>query len=299
MAFPSDYRNDPEVWTQAPDRLRPIIDAHVHLFPDPFFHALVEWFRTYAWEIRYRMSAIQIVDFLLEKGFARIVGLSYSHKPGLAGFLNEHMARLVSSRPQVIGAATVFPGEDNAEIILKDAFDAGLCAVKLHAHVQWVDMESDAMNRIFQVCSDSGKPLVIHAGKEPRSADFPYRWDPYEYCSAHKVERVLKDFPHIRLCVPHMGADEFDEYEYMLGKYDNLWLDTTMMLADFFPIDYSAPLEKLRPDRIMYGSDFPNIPYGWDLELRALDRRGLSRERLKPILYDNALNFFNINDDMA
>ena len=35
---------------------------------------------------------------------------------------------------------------------------------------------------------------------------------------------------------PHLGADEFEEYKRMTEKNDNLWLDTTMTLADYLPI---------------------------------------------------------------
>ncbi len=271
-----------------------MIDAHVHLFPDPFFQALVNWFDKYAWKIRYQETASDLIDFLLAKGFSRIVGLHYSHKPGISGLLNDHMISLCKENPRVHGMATVFPGEENATQILKDAFSKGLIGVKLHAHVQWVDLDSDAMNEIFQTCQDLEKPMVIHAGREPRSDDFQYQWDPYEYCSVEKVERVLIDFPKLTLCVPHMGADEFTDYERLLSKYDNIWLDTTMMLADFFPIDYKAPLDSIRPDRVMYGSDFPNIPYGWDLELRSLQAMKLSEDRLRAILHDNAIDFFKI-----
>jgi hypothetical protein len=294
LGFPSDYVSAPEKWTHVPQRLRPLIDAHIHLFPDPFFHAICQWFEKYAWKIKYRMGSLELIDFLLSKGFERVVGLHYSHKPGLAELMNDHMAGLCRARRELIGSATVFPGEDNASKILKKAFSQGLSCVKLHAHVQWVDLRSDAMDEIFQTCADMDRPIVIHAGREPRSDDFPYKWDPYEYCAAQRVQRVLRDFPKLKLCVPHMGADEFEAYESMIDKYDNLWLDTTMMLADFFPIEYEAPLARLREDRIMYGSDFPNIPYGWDVELRALDSMNLDENRLRLILRDNALDFFGM-----
>lgn len=50
-----------------------------------------------------------------------------------------------------------------------------------------------------------------------------------------KVERVLRDYPHLQLCIPHLGLDEFEAYAALFERYDNLWLDTTMMLADYVP----------------------------------------------------------------
>ena len=49
-----------------------------------------------------------------------------------------------------------------------------------------------------------------------------------------------------------------------------------------------------RADRVMYGSDFPNIPYAWDRELKGLNQSSLTFENLEQILYKNAKIFFDI-----
>ena len=69
--------------------------------------------------------------------------------------------------------ATVFPGEDDVEEILQEAFDSGLRGVKLHAHVQCFDMDSDDMARVYRLCEVKRKPMVMHVGREPRSPDYP------------------------------------------------------------------------------------------------------------------------------
>jgi predicted TIM-barrel fold metal-dependent hydrolase len=50
-----------------------------------------------------------------------------------------------------------------------------------------------------------------------------------------------------------------------------------------------------RLERIMYGSDFPDIPYSWDREPKLLSESGLSHDDLEWILNKNACNFFNLN----
>ena len=187
--------------------------------------------------------------------------------------------------------AAVFPGEPDAEKILKEAFGHGLKGVKLHAHVQCFDMNSEEMNRLYDLCQSEQKPMVMHVGREPKSK--AYRCDPYQICRADKLERVLRDFPGLRICVPHLGMDEISAYKKMTEKYDNLWLDTTMVLADYFPMKGAIELGSFRADRVMYGSDFPNIPYAWDRELRWFERSGLPRENLEWILGKSAAGFFH------
>ena len=80
----------------------------------------------------------------------------------------------------------------------------------------------------------------------------------------------------------------------MVEKYDNLWLDTTMVATDYFPMEEKIDLARYRSDRIMYGSDFPNIPYAWDRELKELREADISRNAMERILSKNAVDFFKL-----
>ncbi|MEH0021828.1 MAG: amidohydrolase family protein [Desulfobacter sp.] len=272
-----------------------VIDTHVHVFPGRIFSAVRDWFDAHAWKIRYRMGSRDLIAFLLDHGVSRVTALQYAHKPGMADFLNTYMSGLCQAFPgRVTGLATVFPGEDDASGILARAFDSGLSGVKLHTHVQCFDMNGPDMDPIYGICRERGKPMVIHAGREPRSEH--YRCDPYDICGADKVENILKAYPGLKVCVPHLGFDETRAYRHLIEAFDTLWLDTAMVLTDYFPIETRGNFERFRTDRIMYGSDFPNIPYAWDRELIWLADSGLGREDLDRILYKNAQVFYGLDD---
>ncbi len=100
-----------------------------------------------------------------------------------------------------------------------------------------------------------------------------------------------------------------------------LWIDTSAYTAKRFPaslIDYMrghgrtkvlfgtnypmitpakalADLDGFRMDRILYGSDFPNIPYAWDRELKRLGKAGLSWDRLEWMLNKSAAALFSLD----
>jgi len=286
--------DDPE-GASVPDFLPPVVDGHVHLFPRPIFASIWKWFDRFGWPIRYKLSSREIIDFLLSRGIRHIIALHYAHKPGVARQLNAYMAKICNSNLRVTAMATVFPGEKDARGILQDAFQSGLGGVKLHCHVQCFDMNSDAMNEIYEQCSAHNRPLIMHVGREPKSPAYPC--DPYLLCSAEKLERVLGEHPDLKICVPHLGADEFDAYRDLLDRYDNLWLDTTMTLAEYLPTDYFPQLAEMRVDRIIFGTDFPNLPYAWDREIKRLSRLKLSENSLARILGKNASEFYSINHD--
>ena len=289
LATPLAALDDPE-GARLPPGLPPVVDAHVHLFPDRLFEAVWRWFGEHGWPIRYRLHARQVVDFLCDRGVAHVVALQYSHRPGMARVLNEWMAEFAALEPRIVPMATVLPGEEGAADVLRAAFADGLRGVKLHCHVQAFSVDDDAMGALYDVCVAHDRPMIIHAGREPKSPAYPV--DPYEVCDAARVARVLEGWPKLRLCVPHLGADEFGEYAALLERHDNLWLDTTMLLAQYFPTEDPVWMLMARPDRILYGSDFPNLPYAWDREIRRIAGLELREEDLVALRGGNAVELY-------
>jgi predicted TIM-barrel fold metal-dependent hydrolase len=273
--------------------LPPVVDAHVHLFPDPVFQAIWRWFDEHGWPIRHKLTTPAVIRFLLDRGVEQIVALHYAHRPGMARGLNAYLAQICSQEPRVTGLATVLPGEPGASAILQEAFAAGLRGVKLHCHVQCFAPDAAETHEVYELATAHQVPVVIHAGREPKSTALPC--DPYRLCAVERVERVLSDHPKLKLCVPHLGADEFDGYAALLERHDNLWLDTTMMLADYFCVRVPERLLAVRPDRILYGTDFPNIPYAWDRELTRIAASRIADENLPLLLADNARALFGMS----
>jgi predicted TIM-barrel fold metal-dependent hydrolase len=66
-----------------------------------------------------------------------------------------------------------------------------------------------------------------------------------------------------------------------------------MAFTDFFEEDAPYPREllpRLRDleDRVLLGSDFPNIPYPYAHQLDALERLGLGEDWLRRVCWHNA-----------
>lgn len=286
---PMPALNDAE-GERLPPGIPEVVDAHVHVFPDRVFAAIRRWFERYGWPIRYELSAPDVVRFLLARGVSRVVAFGYSHSPGLARVINAFVAELCRAEPRLIGLGTVLPGEPGAAAIVEEAFAAGLAGLKLHCHVQCFAPDAPELREVYEACARAGRPLVMHAGREPASPH--YKCDPHALCSADRIDRVLTEHPRLRLCVPHLGADEFDAYERLLERHDNLWLDTTMAVAAYFPGAIPTRLLSCRPDRILFGTDFPNLPYAWDREIHRLLALRLPPGAEERLLGRNALELF-------
>jgi len=272
--------------------MNPIFDSHVHLFPPGVFAALWRWFDTHAWKIKYRLQAEEAIDFLKARGVAKMTALVYSHKPEMARMLNQFVAELARANPEVVPLGTVLPGEPDARAILDEALGRlQLRGIKLHCHVQKIAPDDPRLDDVWRAATEARVPVVIHAGREPSNP--AYGIDTRELCAASRIERVLQRFPSLKLIVPHLGYDEVSEYEKLLSRYENLWLDTTMVIGDFFNLKLPETLFPGRADRLLFGTDFPNIPYDWESELNKIRETALTDENRHAILWKNAKDLFD------
>lgn len=103
---------------------------------------------------------------------------------------------------------------------------------------------------------------------------------------------MLAPHPGLTLVVAHMGLPEYGDFLDLAARYPNVHLDTTMVFTPFteafapFPTELRSRLRDLA-DRIVLGSDFPNIPYPYATQLAALARLDLDDDWLRGVLWTN------------
>ncbi|TMB05306.1 MAG: amidohydrolase [Deltaproteobacteria bacterium] len=270
-----------------------IVDAHVHLFPDRLAEAIRRWFSEHAWEIRYRLGVDEAVRTLREGGIDRFVVLPYAHKTGMAAALNDFTLQLARAYPEVVPCCTAFPGEEGIERLLDGALgEQGFHGVKIHSHVMRVAPDDPRLDPVWRASARHRKPVVIHCGREPASAG--YGTDVRALSGAARLRRALARHPDAICIVPHLGMDEPAAFEALLDEFPNLYLDTTMAITGYFPDPPDLDILRRRADRILYGTDFPNLPYGWDRELQVVRGLGLPPSDEARILSGNAIRLFGL-----
>jgi predicted TIM-barrel fold metal-dependent hydrolase len=267
-----------------------LIDAHVHLHPPRLAEAIRQWFDTHAWRPVYRDAADESVRTLLGAGVARVVALPYAHKGGMARALNDFTLQLSKDHPEVLPCCTVFPGEDGAEKLLDEALSADFRGVKIHCHVMRIAPDDARMDAVWRASARHRKPVVIHCGPEPSLPG--YQVEVRAVSGAARLRRALQRHPHAIAVVPHLGVDETAQFEAMLADFPGLYLDTTMAIGGYFPYQPDPGILRRHPDRILFGTDFPNIPYPYQRELDAVRALKLPPKDEEKILSGNALRLF-------
>jgi predicted TIM-barrel fold metal-dependent hydrolase len=110
----------------------------------------------------------------------------------------------------------------------------------------------------------------------------------------------LKRHPRLRLVIAHMGMPEYIQFLDLVDRYEEVRLDTTMAFTSF--VEETMPFPRaeygrvrLHGDRILFGSDFPNIPYGFIDAMRVLTRLpGIDDDWLRKVFHDNAARLFGL-----
>ncbi|MBI3891853.1 MAG: amidohydrolase [Candidatus Wallbacteria bacterium] len=275
--------------TPPPDERR-YFDVHVHPWPQRLYQAITQWFDTHAWSIEQRLAGEAVEGFLAERGVARHVALIYAHKAGLARELNRWMAMYAAAHPNAVALGTVHP-EDDVGALAREALDTlGLRGLKLHAHVMGYPPDDSRLFAAYELLERRGLPLVVHAGTEPQSAAYPRPCS--QVSGLARLVPVLERFPGMPVVVPHLGAGEFAPAAELLERFPALMLDTAMVLARYFPDSPGRDWVLRHHRRIMYGTDFPILPYDYDRERRCILALGLGPEAEEAIFWGNAARVF-------
>jgi uncharacterized protein len=267
----------------------PLVDVHTHLMPERLFQAVRRYFRAHLWHPRYDGSTEELVQTLLDMGVARFVFMAYAHRADMSRSLNHWIANVESTfAPHGIGFGTFHPDDDEflAELADEAFGKLGLRGAKLHPQVGRFGVDDPRLDPLYARAVEHGAVLLIHAGRVP---------EPNEHVGARAFQRMMRRFPRLKVIVAHAGADEFDAFFDLCGLYEGVFLDTAMVFNRF--LGGPPPIQRVLEfqDRVLYGSDFPNIPYEVESGVQALLDLHLGRTLEEKLLCTNAARLLGLD----
>lgn len=276
-----------------------IADVHTHFMPDAVMQKVWHVFdmaeRTYGvpWPIEYRLPDEGRVALLRGWGVRAFTALGYAHRPGMASWLNEWAAGFSAENPDCVRSATFFPEPGVAEYVAQAITD-GARVFKVHVQVSGIDVLDRSLRPVWTDLQDSKTPVVIHCGSGPI---------PGVFTGPGPVTELLREFPRLELIIAHAGAPEYAEFLDLVEAYPGVHLDTAMAFTAFleerapFPLAVRPRLRDagLRGD-VLFGSDFPNLPYPYSEAVDALVRLGFGEDWLRAVLWGGSARLFRLAD---
>ena len=242
-----------------------------------------------AWPITYRSSDADRMAVLGALGVERFPTLCYPHKPGMAAWLNQWCADFAAEHPRAIHSGTFF-AEPSAALDVLWAIEAGARIFKVHLQVGGFDPSDPVLDEAWGLLAEAGVPVVVHCGSGPL---------PGAHTGPGPIGAVLRRHPRLVLVIAHAGAPEYAEHLDLALRYPNVRLDTTMVGTAFMNrVAPVAPdtLARYRDvgDRIVLGSDFPNIPYHYAEQIQSLLDWGFGEDWLRQVLWHNGAGLLGL-----
>lgn len=271
----------------------PCFDVHVHLHPERLARAIERHFAQRGWVAAHAWEPEAVAATLRERGVGGFCFFSYAHRVGMARELNRWVAATAARLPGAVALGTLHPDDPDLEDVVKEATQTlGLRGFKFHHSVQRFHVDDPRLWPVYERAEATGLVLMLHVGT------LPYR-DSFTGVARFRI--VMARFPRLRACVAHMGAFESEAFLGLLDAHPYLVVDTTMAMtpraAPYVgaePVGISDAQLVRYQDRVLFGSDFPLIPYDYDEERRWAWARELPDVVRRKIFHDNAVRFLGL-----
>ena len=249
-----------------------LVDVHTHFMPDnvlrkvwAFFDAVGTVPGQRPWPITYRTDEPARLATLRSLGVVRFAPLAYAHRPGMARWLTQWLRDFAAVTPDAVPTLTFFPEPDAAQYVA-GALGAGARVAKVHVQVGGFDPRDPLLDGVWGLLAEAGTPTVVHCGNGPRAGRFT---------GLDVFEEVLRRHPRLVAVLAHAGLPDYARALDLVARYPRVHVDTTMVGTPWteqvwpLPADWPARLAAV-PDRVVLGSDFPNIPYPYAEQVTAV-----------------------------
>lgn len=226
-----------------------IIDLHTHIYPTVLARRALEVVG------RENDAADQIPvkenlwRFMKEEGIALSVVQPVVSKPSTQTDVNRFAREIV--RPNVLAFGGLHPDCEHVQEEIEKLKDMNMAGIKFHPPFQQVYLTDDKYTEMWKKINHLGFPVLIHCGKAKVKQPFDL------YPSG--VRTFLKYLSDIPVILAHMGGRSEDpEEEKILMEFpENVYVDTAMSAERGTPEEFERLTSLLRPERVIFGSDFP------------------------------------------
>lgn len=243
-----------------------IIDFHTHVDEAPAFG----WID----------PPEKVVALLDAAGIDRAVIMTYTDLPGLNPDALEYIADAAAQFPdRLIPFVRLNPNyRDEMPGLLERAVALGIRGVKLHPTTTLAHPAGDATVALLRRCGELGLPALFHCGDDP-------------YTTPETIGLAAEAAPDCRIVLGHMGGylhveEAIDE----AARRPNLHLETSAMP---YPRWIAAAVERVGPERVVFGSDGPGCNPA--LELEKIRRLGLGEAVEERVLGGNARDLLKLS----
>lgn len=280
------------------------IDIHTHITPLFGYARIMGKEVAKAIEINYRVQDVikteeeMVQDFLKLDIKALVIGWDAESNMGIPRVDNAYLAQLVKKYPQAFlgGWAMIDPWKGNAAIreLERCVKELGLIGLKFQQVAQGFFPNDRRFYPLYEKCVELKIPVMFHTGNTGLGAGMPggggYHLKytkPIPY-----IDDVAADFPELTIVGAHPSWPWQDEMIAVLLHKANVYGDLSGWAPKYFPDVLKREINGRLQDKVMFGSDYPEIPpKRW---LEEFEAGGYKPEVIEKVLYKNAQRILKV-----
>lgn len=234
------------------------------------------------------VSTEAIVRMMDEAGIETVL-LSAWHRPGQVVFSNDQVAEMVREFPgRFVGVAAVdleHPVAATREL-RRAIQELGFKALRVIPWLWKLPPNDRLYYPLYVECIELEIPFCTQVGHTgPLMPSETGRPIPY-------IDEIALTFPELVIVGGHIGYPWTDEMLALAWKHENVYIDTSAYLPKYYPMQLQMALRSFLADKILFGTNFPQLLFGKCAEqARAL---GLPPESERKFLRDNARRVFRL-----
>jgi len=272
-----------------------IIDLHCYPNTQPWIDCQGPYVRALAeyWDREWLAKEEDdvIAEFTTAGVDAVLVALDLETTIGTPPCSNEYVTGMWKRHPdrviQAWGAVDPFKGE----VAIREAKEAievhGMLGFHFHPIMGHFAVNDREHYPLFEVINELKAPVMIDVGTTGMGAGIPGGMGA-KIRQAHPaaIDELAADFPDLTIIAAHPGWPWVDEMTAVALHKGNVFWEMSGWAPKHFPPQLKIDMRARLQDKIMFGSDYPSLPY--ERIFREWDELGYKPEVMEKIYHGNA-----------
>ncbi|MFQ5825996.1 MAG: amidohydrolase family protein [Dehalococcoidia bacterium] len=273
------------------------IDVHVH-FSTPEGRTIKDREFRAAMERYYRTKFVDKSEEEMARDFveldikALLIPFDAEANTGWERVSNDYAAEVARNHPEAFLGAWACVDPWKGKMAVREAERAikelGMIGLKFQQVAQGFFPNDRRFYPIYEKCVELGAPVLFHTGTTglgagmPGGAGFHLKYTkPIPY-----LDDVAADFPELTIIGAHPSWPWQEEMLAVALHKANVYIDLSGWAPQYFPDTLKREINSRLQDKVLYGSDYPEIPpQRWLAEFQA---GGYKPEVMEKVLYKNA-----------
>jgi len=272
-----------------------IIDLHCYpntkewiACQQPYVDALAKYWKR-QWRARPEEEVVE--EFTTAGVEALLVALDLETTAGTPPCSNDFVSGMQKRHPDRIIQCWAAVDPLKGEIALREAQRAvqelGMLGFHFHPIMGHYAVNDKQLYPLFEIINSLKVPVMIDVGTTGMGAGMPGGMGAkIRHAHPAAIDELAADFPNLTIIAAHPGWPWVDEMTAVALHKGNVFWELSGWAPKYFPAQLKADIAGRLRDKVMFGSDYPSIPY--DRLFREWDELGYSDEIKERIFHGNA-----------